>query len=266
MTALQALLSGGNALLDQAALDLAAIEFPDLEPASYLSRLDELAARVPAADRGEEFVAALNHVLFEESGFTGNAADYYNPRNSCLNEVLERRAGIPITLSVLYMEVARRVGRPVLGIGLPGHFVVQYDDGRYATYIDVFHGGALLDAEGCRDLAQTVAGVDIFADTSFLRPVTPRQILVRMLNNLRSIYFRRHSSRKAAQVLDYLLLAMPDSAAEYRQRAVLNAELKRFAAAREDFHAYLRLSPDAADRTDVERQLHRLQALQSSLN
>ncbi|HBY59984.1 MAG TPA: hypothetical protein DEH78_09180 [Solibacterales bacterium] len=267
MKALQALLTGASAApLDRAALELASIEFPGLDPAPYLARIGELSARIPAGADGPAFLAAANRVLFTEAGISGNASDYYNPRNSCLNEVLDRKTGIPITIAVLYLEIARRHGAPVLGVGLPGHFMVRYDDGEFAAYIDVFHQGALLDAEECRALIQRVAGVDIFSDAAFLRPVDARHIAIRMLNNLRSVYFRRRNPGKAVQVLDLLLTAAPSAAPEYRQRAVLNTELKRYGAAREDFLAYLRLAPDAPDRAEIERQLQQLRTLLSALN
>src|SRR6185437_13353557 len=128
--------------LDRAALDLAAIEFPGLDPEPSIAALEtmaaELCARLAGVPEGAGRVCIANDFLFNRLGFHGNETDYYNPRNSCLNEVLERRTGIPITLSVVYMEVARRAGIPVYGIGLPGHFIVQYDDGRSSLFIDPF--------------------------------------------------------------------------------------------------------------------------------
>ncbi|MEO8657707.1 MAG: transglutaminase-like domain-containing protein [Bryobacteraceae bacterium] len=256
--------------LDVAALQIASVEFPRLDPAHSLRTLDghaaALAGRLGSNTQGTDFVAAANEYFFDELGFAGNNADYYNPRNSCLNEVLETRTGIPITLAVMYMEVARRLGRPVYGIGLPGHFVVRYDDGKFATYIDVFGGGTLLTVERCRDLALQASGVDVFQNPGLLHPVAKRHIAVRMLNNLRNVYFSRRTHQKAAPVLDLLIAAAPDSAEEYRQRALLNTELKRYGGARQDFETYLRLSPKAEDRAEVERQLVLLRSRLASLN
>src|SRR5260370_8835490 len=121
---------------------------------------------------GAEFVASVNTFLFEEIGFRGNAQNYYDARNSCLNWVLDQRTGIPITLALVYIEIARRLRRPVFGIGLPGHFVVQFDDGKYSTYLDPFNGGKLLNEKDCRELARSAAPQVAF-DRRLLRPVRP---------------------------------------------------------------------------------------------
>lgn len=256
--------------LDVAALELASIEFPGLDIARYLAELDrhaaELSSRINPSSSGPDYVAAANAYLFDDLGFTGNTADYYNPHNSCLNQVLDLRTGIPITLGVVYIEVARRLGRRVYGIGLPGHFVVQYADPRFSAYIDVFDGGRLLTAEGCRDLSRRVSGVDIYRNPAHLQPVSPSQVLLRMLNNLRAIYFQRRAYHKALAVLDLLIVALPGSPEEYRQRGVLRAEVAQFAGAREDLETYLRLAPASKDRAEVERLLARLQSRQASLN
>src|ERR1700733_11055452 len=134
--------------LDVAALEIASIETPDLDPEPFLGALDriasEISARLPASCDGREFVRVANGYLFGDLGFHGNEIDYNDPRNSCLNYVLDRRTGIPIALSVVDIEVARRLGKPVSGVGLPGHFIVEYNDGEFATFIDPFHSGKLL--------------------------------------------------------------------------------------------------------------------------
>ncbi|MDP8982553.1 MAG: transglutaminase-like domain-containing protein [Acidobacteriota bacterium] len=199
--------------LDAAALELATFEYPDLDPASSLRILDRIAAEIgarAAADAdGAAFVCAANAVLFDEMRFSGNAAEYYDPRNSCLNAVLDRRSGIPITLGVVYMEVARRLGRPVHGIGLPGHFIAQYDDGRYSVWLDPFRGGRLLEREQCQQLAKDSAGVDISGDPDALRPATRQMILVRMANNLRAAYFRAGRFDKVVETTDLLMRLTP---------------------------------------------------------
>src|SRR5437868_2927694 len=181
--------------LDLAALQLATIEFPKTQSAPYIGLLDshaaELSERVDEETSGEEFVGLLNQYLVEELGFRGNEDDYYNPSNSCLNMVLTERVGIPITLSVLYMEIGRRLGRPIYGIGLPGHFLVQYDDGEFSAFIDPFNQGRLLFDQECLELATQVTGYDISRDTTVLKPVNRRHILIRMINNLRAVYFKQ---------------------------------------------------------------------------
>jgi regulator of sirC expression with transglutaminase-like and TPR domain len=233
--------------LDEAALLLARIEYPDLVIEPFLRILDSYAAELDG--RSGNFVVAANQYLFDELGFTGNSEDYYNPANSCLNEVLASKTGIPITLSVVYLEIARRLAQPVFGIGLPGHFIVQYDDGTFSTYIDVFHYGQLLDAEGCAELAGSAA------NPAMLARVDNRQILARMINNLRGIYFSREAHRKTLQILNLQLEAFPNSAEEYKQRGITHLKLEQTRAARADLERYLDLAPDAPDRAAVEKHL-----------
>src|SRR5258708_7975995 len=179
-----------RARLDRAALDLASIEYPQLEVEPVLDRLNDLASKLGDRLRnfndGSDFVEKASGSLFEELGFHGNEEDYFDPRNSCLNQVLEQRTGIPITLSVFYMEIARRLAMPVFGIGLPRHFIVEFNDGNYSTYIDPYHGGRAISAGECFALA----GARV-ADPSLLRRVSKKQIVMRMLQNLHGGYLRR---------------------------------------------------------------------------
>ena len=251
MDELAALLAGRptGLELDAAALRLAQIEHPGLGPAPFLAVLDsyarELAHRLRDSS-GETFVLEANHFLFEDLGFTGNAADYYNPANSCLNDVLTSKTGLPITLSVVYLEIARRLGKPVIGIGQPGHFVVQYNDGVYSTYIDPFHGRLLASA------------VPV--------PVDNRQIVRRMINNLRGVYFTRQAHRKLVELLSLLLQADPTAAEEYKQRGVAYLRMEQIRAAKADFERYIELAPDAADREAVEKQLLSLKRWLAGMN
>jgi regulator of sirC expression with transglutaminase-like and TPR domain len=256
--------TGGKMDLDYAALTLATIEFPGLEIENCLGTLDTFASEIGSRARngnGRAYVDAVNHFLFEEIGIRGNEEDYYDPYNSCLNEVISRRVGIPITLSVLYMEISRRLQRPVFGIGLPGHFVVQYNDGRYSTYIDPFHGGELLSADQCFDRAQMPIG-----DLRILAPVDNRQILFRMINNLRGIYFSRRDYAKALQVMDLLIDVSPDLGELRKQRAQLYLQTQEMRSARADLDEYLRLSPEAPDREAIEGQLKSVVRWLASLN
>src|SRR5262249_55672529 len=223
--------------------------------------LDSYAVEIGKRRRGAAgFVEAANCFLFREQGFTGNQTDYYNPLNSCLNEVLASKTGIPITLSVIYLEVARRLGAPVFGIGLPGHFLVQYDDGSCSTYIDPFHGGRLLEAADCYALAGASPDPTLLAHTG------KRRILARMVNNLRGIYFSRGVHRKSLEVLNLLLDAYPNAAEEYKQRAMTYLQLERPRAAKADFERYVELSPNAPDRADVDKQTATLNRWLAGLN
>ncbi len=252
-----ALVNGQEARLDVAALEIAAIETPDLDPQPFLAILDRIASaiasRVASRAPGREFVQAANRYFFDELGFHGNEIDYNDPRNSCLNYVLDRRTGIPIALSVVYIEVARRLGRPVSGIGLPGHFIVEYNDGEFATYIDPFHSGRLLTLDDCRQLARERTGSD--TEATALAPVGARYILVRMLNNLRSAYFRGKQFEKMIAVTDLLLEAFPENAEYYKARGLARLRLNHYRGAKGDLEMYLMHAPDAQDRAQIVQQL-----------
>lgn len=244
--------------LDRAALELATIQFPDLEVEPSLERLNELASqlgdRLRNFNDGRDFVETAQRFLFQELGFHGNERDYFDPLNSCLNQVLERRTGIPVTLSVMYMEIARRLAMPVFGIGLPRHFVIQFDDGNYATFIDPFHGGKTITPRECFALA----GARV-ADPALLQRVSKKGIVRRMVQNLHSGYLKRKDWTRAAATLDLLVAAAPEGshelAAALKLRGLLRIELKRFQDARRDFEKYLALEPQAADRPEVEKQI-----------
>lgn len=272
MKRLLEILSQGNEdiPLDVAALELASIEFPDLDVAPWISLLDsyasELAERVSADDDGPAYIRACNEYLFEELGFRGNDGDYYSPLNSCLNQVLLDRTGLPITLSLVYIEIGRRLGRPVAGIGMPGHFLVEYNDGSYHAYLDPFHAGRELSADECLALASRVTGVDLTESREALEPVSKRQMALRMLNNLRAAYLRRGVWPKALQVQHLLVEASPGDATEYRQRGYLHLQLKNYRNAAQDFDRYLRLSPDAKDRAEVEKRLASLRRYLAGMN
>ncbi len=267
MLELRELLRDGNANvpLDVAALQIGTIEEADSDITPSLILLDsyanEFAERVTPDTPGDEFVSMLNDYLFEELQFQGNSADYYDPANSCLQQVLLRRLGIPISLSVVYIEIARRMGRKLHGVGLPGHFIVACDEPDFHALIDPFHGGTLLTAEECYELAREATGMPLAADRSMLQPVSSRHIAIRMLNNLRSVYLRRREPAKTVRVLDLLIEAAPESAEEYKQRGVCLAQLDRFTEASEDFRTYLRLAPDASDRWQVTAELERLRRI-----
>ena len=256
--------------LDVAALEMAMVEFPGLDMEGALFRLDSLAEQVerqltPNAS-GLDFVQTTNELLFDVLQFRGNEENYYDPRNSCLNSVLARRLGIPITLSVVYMEVARRLGRSVYGVGLPGHFIVAYEDRDARYWIDPFHGGRLLSFADCLALAKQTANVDLRANPALLAAVNKRQILVRMLSNLKAIYLRGEAFNKAREVLNLLIAAMPEYAEEYRHRGIVNLQLQDHGAAKEDLETYLRLEPDAPEREQVQKQLILIERYRAGMN
>jgi regulator of sirC expression with transglutaminase-like and TPR domain len=253
--------------LDRAALDIARLEYPDLDPDPWLRVLDDLAFQIAdlAGDLTDSrrFVDAANQRLFRTFGLRGNQSEYYDIRNSCLNDVLDRRLGIPITLSVVYMEVARRLAKPVHGIGLPAHFIVRFNDGDLDIFIDPFHGGRFLSREDCVKLVSERTGAPP-GDAAFL-PCTPRQIAIRMLQNMKGIYVRDQEYGKALRISDLLLSGNP-SPREYKQRAVINLQMRRLRAAQADLETYLVMSPGAEDRSDVLAQIEAIHRHLAALN
>ena len=250
--------------LDRAALELATIDTPDLEPAPWLDKLNELASqlgdRLRNFNDGRDFVETAQRFLFAELGFHGNEADFFDSRNSCLNEVLARRTGIPITLSVLYMEIARRLAMPVYGISLPRYFVIQFDDGNYSTYIDPYKGNSIT-ARDCYALAGATV-----ADPALLRRATKKDIAIRMLQNLRGVYLQRRDWARAVTTLDWLLVGVPDVAAWYKQRGLLEMELRRLREAQRDLEKYLALEPAAADRAEIVKQVQAIHGYLGRMN
>lgn len=257
--------------LAPAALAIARTEYPDLDVAHYLARLDALAARVQAGLRSNptarETITLLNRVLFDDEGLRGNRDDYYDPRNSFLNDVLDRRLGIPITLSLVYLEVARRVGFPLAGTGMPGHFLLKhYDMLSGEIIIDPFNHGRVLTAGDCIQRLKQIYRGEIEMQPEFLHPVTHRQILTRMLNNLRQIYFTQRNFRKGLATLDLLLAIPPRSPELLRERALVRLNLDQFVGAAQDLANYLKLQPEAPDADDVQETLDMVCQLLARLN
>lgn len=246
--------------LGRAALAIAESEYPRLDTTAYLARIDELAIAVTKHLTGDESgphrsIAALNYVLFQKSAFRGNRDDYFDAKNSFLNEVIDRRIGIPITLSVLYMEVGRRIGLPLLGVGFPGHFLVKYLDDREEIVIDPFNGGDIRTPDSLQELLAGLYGKPVALSPQLLDPVTKKQILRRMLNNLKFIYLRQRDLVKALAALDRMMIAEPNLPEDLRERGQVYLALEYFPQAKADFESYLRLTPDAPDAGKIRDQL-----------
>jgi regulator of sirC expression with transglutaminase-like and TPR domain len=237
-----------------AALAIAHIEYPALDPQPYLDRIEILGRNAAERLAGtsaipSDAIGALNEYLFDEEGFRGNRENYDDPRNSYLNEVLDRRTGIPISLAIIYLEVARRAGLEVAGINFPGHFLLRASSPVVGDelIIDPFHGGALLSELDCRQLLRKHVGDDAAFDSSLLVPATRHDIVVRMLVNLKRLYVRMRSFPQARFVSTLLLTADPSAVSELRDRGLLAYHLEDFASALRDLEEYLRLSPTEAD-------------------
>lgn len=244
--------------LAPAALAIAGVEYPALDSAPYLQRLERMGeAAVGRLQRqlgasARASIATLNAYLYEELGFSGNREHYDDPRNSFLNEVFDRRIGIPISLAIIYLEVGRRAGVRLEGVNFPGHFLVRApaepggaDDD---LIIDPFHSGALLSEVDCRQLLRQHVGEEAAFDRRLLATATRQQIVVRMLVNLKRLYVRMRSFPQARAIADLLLAVDPSALAELRDRGLLAYHMEDFAAALKDLETYLRLMPrDAAE-------------------
>lgn len=256
--------------LAEAALLIAKEEYPELEVARYLARLDDLAEALRDGVGGDgdpqRLIARLGEYLFREQGFRGNTADYYDPRNSFLNQVLDRRLGIPITLSTVYMEVGRRLGVRLHGVGMPGHFLVKYIGPDEEIVIDPFHGGTVLSPADCQRLLDRLSGGKLRFEPRFLSALTTRQILARMLTNLKQIYVNRQAYAKALGVVERLLILDPQAAAEIRDRGLLSCQLNRYAEAMADLEQYLKLAPAAEDAGVIREHLRSLRQRVASMN
>jgi regulator of sirC expression with transglutaminase-like and TPR domain len=254
--------------LARGALEIARIEYPCLVAQPHLARLDVLAARSGAGRMGDSLKALhrLREFLFEEEGFVGNAVDYYDARNSCLNDVLERKLGIPITLSVLMMEIGKRVGLAIAGVGLPGHFVVRADVSAEPMLLDPFDGGALLTHERAADLVARALGRRVTLTDRHLAPVTRRQILGRMLMNLKGVYVQGRRWNQALAVLDRLIVVDEQALTLVRDRGTMHVKLGQLHRGACDWERYLSARPDADDADSVKQQLRQVRQRLALLN
>jgi regulator of sirC expression with transglutaminase-like and TPR domain len=262
--------SEGAVRLAEAALWVAAQEYPRLDVPAWLGELDHLgeaaARRIAPGATADEAAAALAALLAREAGFRGNAEDYYDPRNSFLNDVLARRLGIPITLSVVYIDVAARAGVDVRGVGLPGHFVVRLTRHRAARLLDPFNGGAVIGEADCHALVRRVHGPDAPFDPAYLRGVGTVEIVARMLANLKGTYTGRADWTRALRTVECLVALRPGALGEVRDRGAIRAKLGDTRGAVRDLEAYLRGKPDAADAGDVRQSLRALRQSLGVLN
>ena len=263
------LAGGPEADLAPAALVIARLEYPNLTPTRYLERLDVMGAAAAARlsglgthATGRERIEVLNHYLYAEQGFLGNEEHYNDTRNSLLNEVLERRTGIPISLAMVYIEVARRAGVLVDGVNFPGHFLLRYrgpDDERSVDLLllDPFNRGVPLSESDCRELLRQHVGDAMVFNERLLAPATTQQILTRMLMNLKRIYVRNRSFPQARAVTELLLALEPGSVTELRDRGLLAYHLGDLSRALADLERYVGLSSDAegaAEELHADRQ------------
>jgi regulator of sirC expression with transglutaminase-like and TPR domain len=259
--------------LAEAALVIASREYPDLDITRYRARIDEMGAtlrgRLPEDMSRAERILALNRYLFDELGFSGNAAEYYDARNSYLNEVLDRKLGIPITLCVVYLEIGRRIGLRLHGVAFPGHFLVKCQVRDGAIVLDPYSKGSSLSLDDlCARLRSLGDGVDPEPDQirTMLAVASNKEILARILRNLKGIYLEHREFTKAVAAMDRLVALAPRTADEYRDRGRVYLGLECFRAALADFRSYLALKPDAEDAKIVQRKAAELEQIASRLN
>src|SRR5579862_6571213 len=256
--------------LIRSALVIARTEYPNLEIEEYASRIEGLSRRVAALSEDLDrkgTLAALNHVLFEQANLRGNREDYYDPRNSFLNDVLDRGLGIPITLSIIYMEVARRVGFPLAGVGMPGHFLLKhYSGGEGEILIDCFNRGDILSTQDCQSRLDEIYSGEMKMRPEFLHPISRRQILTRMLNNLKTIYLSTRNFRKALLIADLILVIYPRSAEDVKQRAPLRYSMGLHGLAAEDLRDYLKMAPNASDADEIRQMSLSIRRMQALMN
>ena len=258
--------------LGHASLLIAREEYPDLDVGRYLTRLDELAEEVRRRMTGREGAASqiahLNHLLFEEMGFRGNREEYDDPRNSFLNDVLDRRTGIPITLSTVYLEVGRRIGCRLAGVAFPGHFLVRYSGQETMpdVLIDPFNRGQILTERECKNLLLEKYGGEVTFRPELLKRARNREILQRMINNLKWIYRQRSDFHMALRVQQLLLCIAPNRPEEIRDRGMIEFRLALFAEAVTDFERYLEMAPQAPDAPQIGKRLRELRRLAPRMN
>ena len=252
--------------LVEGALLIAQGEYPHLDRTTYRRRLEEMGQEAHAVCTGSalERLAQLSRLFAGRWRFRGNREDYYDPRNSFLNDVLDRRTGIPITLALVYMEVGCRAGIPLVGIGMPGHFLVGCAD-RSDLYVDAFSEGALLTREECAARLRQLRPEAVFRP-EFLEPVGPRLILTRMLNNLLEIYLQTEHFPKALLMVEMISCLQPGDPECLRRRALVHCHLKNYARAIADLERYLERAPGAADHEEVVHQLAVLHQLRGMVN
>ena len=249
--------------LAKGALLIAATEYPNLNINRELWRLDLLAESAAGRLAGEDdplfCINTISEYLFDELEFRGNREDYYDPRNSFLNDVLERKLGIPITLSLLYVELGKRLNIPLVGVGMPGHFLIKHRDVD-DLFIDPFQGGIMLSEEECAERHYQIHNSAVAWDPAFLNPVSSLDILARIIQNLKIIYLHRSDYAHTLTMIDSLMAIAPESFDELRHRGVVNYRLGNYPEALDDLKSYLTIRPNAADVQVVRKLLGQIEA------
>ncbi len=248
--------------LARASLYCAQAEYPELDVAKYLQQLDliaeDIAVKLPSQRYPLQIIKTINDHLYNCLKFRGNSQDYYNPKNSFLNDVIDLRTGIPLTLSIVYLEIAKRLDFPMLGIGMPGHFIIRPDFDDVGIFVDVFNQGEILFKEDCEAKIQQLYQQPVKLEPRFLAPVNNKQILARMLTNLKQIYLHRRQYNKVLAIITGLLTLFPNNPNELRDRGLLYYELNLWQAAYKDLQAYLKLATYGNDYQMIQMLLTKI--------
>jgi regulator of sirC expression with transglutaminase-like and TPR domain len=256
--------------LDRAGLAIGLEEYPGLDMDEYLRRLNNLAARAEALigpDRSvSNILQCMNEALFVQEGLKGDMDEYYDPRNSYLNEVLDRKQGIPISLSVIYMEVGRRINFPLQGVGMPGHFIVKHVAGDQEILVDPFNQGQRLTLKHCQEILDRIYGGKLTLHPTYLQSMEKKAIVSRMLFNLKGIYYQREEYPKALNVVERILTLNPGMLTEIRDRGILYMQTSLFSKALSDLEHYLADAPAPEDGPQIQRHIQTLRSIVGSTN
>lgn len=258
--------------LAEAALLIARTQYPELDVVRELTRIDAMAEtvrqRLEADSTVEQRLAELNDYLYGELGYGPETGEYYDPRNSYLNDVLERKCGIPITLSILYIRLGRTLGLEMEGISFPGHFLVKCHVEGGMVVIDAYHRGVSLSMEDLHERLQLSEGTSVKLDSvaEYLETADAREIVARMLRNLKAIFLKAKDWSHALTVIEWLVQVVPDTPQELRDRGLVYQELECFRAALHDFEAYLRQEPEATDASKIRTRVLDMRKAAARLN
>jgi len=256
--------------LARAALLIAAESNPNLDVDRTLHTLDtwadELRARLQPDWNNLQKLARLRNFVFEDLRFRGDQEDYYSPSNSMLNEVMERRLGVPLTLSIVFMELGWRVGMPLEGVGFPGHFLVRLTGEPLDLLLDPYRDGMSVHEEDCHRMLNEISGGKLVLRDDYLHSITKHDMIARLLLNLKGAYLRAEDDRGALAAVELLLVLRPGDVEEVRDRGLLFYRLRRYGPALRDIERYLEGRPDAPDRESLEVHVRNLRRLISSLN
>jgi len=248
--------------LAKACLYFSQAEYPDLKPKKYLKFIDDTASEIefklPVERYPLKVIQVINQHLFDTLGFRANREDYYDPNNSFLHQVIDRKLGIPISLSVVYLAISQRLNFPMVGVGMPGHFLIRPEFENVGIFVDPFNRGEILFTDDCQKRLDENYQKQLKLDPSWLAPVDNKQILARMLNNLKFIYLHRREIDKALSTMSAILKIHPEKTAEIRDRGLLYYQTNRWDEAILDLEYYLKVDPNSDDAPMIEILLEKM--------